>query len=286
MNIGNLPNTQYFPISGGIYCYHKCTKENWEEPKMPYHRHDAYEIFLFMKGYTSNYVEHACYHLAHGDILIINPNELHRVVSLDNQVYERAFININKNVIENLSTDNTNLMECFKANSQGERKIIRLTSDQINQFVKLIHYVEHYFQSQEYGSDVLINAHLTQLLVMINLAYKGTAYTAPNVMSELIRDTMLFIKEHIEEPIYLEKLSKQFCLSSTLISREFKKYTGLTLRTYILGERIAHSKNLLLEGKNVSDACYLSGFSDYANYIRSFTKIVGIPPGQYKKVMT
>ncbi len=38
-----------------------------------------------------------------------------------------------------------------------------------------------------------------------------------------------------------------------------------------------------MDGKNVSDACLMSGFNDYSNFIRSFKKKTGISPGHYAK---
>lgn len=65
----------------------------------------------------------------------------------------------------------------------------------------------------------------------------------------------------------------------------FKKYTGLTLREYIADLKIEEAKKLLLSGENVSDACCKSGFSDYSNFIRTFTKATGLSPGKYAKSM-
>lgn len=284
--MSNMPEIHFRPIIENINCFHKYSKESWDDKTFPYHRHDAYEIFLFVRGETRNDVGHASYHLNPGDMIIINPNELHRVVCNSNKIYERVCVNIRRDVLDALSSDKTNLQECFEANTSGERRIVHFSNEQVNQVIKLMHSLEYYLASKEYGSDLMADSYLSQLLVFINTAYKGSSYTPPNVMSELIRDTMLYIKEHLDEALSIEQLSKHFYLSGTFISREFKKQTGLTLGAYILGEKIAHSKNLLMEGKNVSEACYLSGFCDYANYIRSFTKAVGISPGQYRKVMS
>lgn len=284
--MSNMLESQFHPIKENINSFHKYSKENWDDKTFPYHRHDAYEVFLFVRGKTRNDVGPASYHLNPGDMIIINPNELHRVVCTSSEIYERVCVNIRRGVFDALSSDKTSLRECFEANTLGERRIVNLSNEQVNQVVKLIHSRKFYLASKEYGSDLMAESYLLQLLVFINIAYKGSSYTPPNVMSELIRDTMLYIKEHLDESLSIEQLSKHFYLSGTFISREFKKQTGLTLGAYILGEKIAHSKNLLMEGKNVSEACYLSGFCDYANYIRSFTKAVGISPGQYKKVMS
>ncbi|WP_159413111.1 helix-turn-helix transcriptional regulator [Ruminiclostridium josui] len=58
----------------------------------------------------------------------------------------------------------------------------------------------------------------------------------------------------------------------------------MTLREYILDRRIEEAKRLLSNGENVSEACCKSGFSNYSNFIRSFTKLVGISPGKYMRL--
>lgn len=94
---------------------------------------------------------------------------------------------------------------------------------------------------------------------------------------------MDYIDEHITQDITLGKLAEAFYMNSTSISRQFKKHTGLTLRSYILSRRIELAKFLLSDGMSITDACFQSGFGDYANFIRSFTKMVGISPGKYIK---
>ncbi|MBQ3028199.1 MAG: AraC family transcriptional regulator, partial [Lachnospiraceae bacterium] len=42
------------------------------------------------------------------------------------------------------------------------------------------------------------------------------------------------------------------------------------------------AKALLQEGASVTEACYRSGFNDYANFIRSFKKVTGVSPGKYR----
>ena len=39
----------------------------------------------------------------------------------------------------------------------------------------------------------------------------------------------------------------------------------------------------LLHGVSVTDACYLSGINDYANFIRSFKQAIAVSPGKYRK---
>ncbi|WP_313960282.1 helix-turn-helix domain-containing protein [Paenibacillus xylanexedens] len=66
-----------------------------------------------------------------------------------------------------------------------------------------------------------------------------------------------------------------------LYQPSIQKTTGLTIRNYILNRRIELAQICLSEGMSITEACYRSGFGDYANFIRSFTKIVGTSPGKF-----
>lgn len=48
---------------------------------------------------------------------------------------------------------------------------------------------------------------------------------------------------------------------------------------------MALAKTCLSEGLSLSETCYQSGFADYSNFIRSFTKLAGISPGKYTRKM-
>lgn len=282
--MNNKSNCFFQPINADVICYHPATEKECTDQYFPYHRHDAYEIYLFISGNTNMYLEHSCYHLKRGDLLVINPSEMHRSVCLNDQLYERIGINLKKSVLDRLSSRQTNLLSCFHSHPLGQKNLIHLSEEQMSNFIRLADNLCQVLNSNQYGDDILVNSYLSQVLVLINTLYKNSNHTADNIMPKLVHNTMTYIEEHLTEEISLEQLSKFFYLNGTYISRQFKKHTGLSIRSYILAQRISLAKVLLNEGKNVSDACYLSGFYDYANFIRSFTKLVGISPGQYKKL--
>ncbi len=56
---------------------------------------------------------------------------------------------------------------------------------------------------------------------------------------------------------------------------------GFSIYDYIINLRIIKAKDLLREQIAVSTVCELVGFGSYSNFIRTFSKRVGISPGQY-----
>jgi AraC-like DNA-binding protein len=262
------------------YITHKSSTGN---ASYPYHRHNSCEIFLFLQGNVRFYIEKSCYKLSPNDLFILNPNEMHRIVCDDDSCYERISINITKNYMDKLSHSGIDLSTCFYQRPIGKNNILPMTTDQVQEFVHLAQCLQSTIENQEFGYPIKKAAYASLLLLFIHNLFFHRTNTYANIMPNYIHETMQFIEQRLDEPINLDLLEKKFHLNGSYLSQEFKKHTGITLRAFLLDRKLARAKSLLLEGKNVTEACYLSGFNDYANFIRSFTKAEGIPPGKYKK---
>lgn len=81
----------------------------------------------------------------------------------------------------------------------------------------------------------------------------------------------------------MQDIADALNVSRYYLSHEFKKSTGYGLWNYVISKRLVYSQKLLVEGASVTEACYGSGFKDYAHFIKSFTKTFGCSPKQYGK---
>ena len=93
-----------------------------------------------------------------------------------------------------------------------------------------------------------------------------------------------YIHEHITETLTTEALAGLLYLSPTYLCRLFKETTGTTLHKYITAQRITLAKGLLAEGMSVTDTCSACGFNDYSNFLKAFSKTVGISPKKYAQL--
>lgn len=248
-----------------------------------FHRHEGYELYLFLKGNVNCYVEQQCFHMERGDLLVIRPGQYHRPAMLDQSSYERITLNFQDSVFQHFSTGQTDLSSVFREPSKDKVCFVRLSEEQLHRYLALITETEQLLLSDEFGNDVLIQSCLARLFVLINRAFRTTDRQTSNIMPKLIRDLLRYIDTNLTEPITLKTLEQEFYLNGTYISRQFKKHTGLTLRNYLLERRISHARTLLASDLSITEVCHRSGFSDYANFIRSFTKTVGVSPGKYAK---
>ena len=94
-----------------------------------------------------------------------------------------------------------------------------------------------------------------------------------------------FIEGNYENPnLNVNMVAEQFNLSSAYISKIFKDYKKIGMAQYIINCRINKVKHLLCATPlSISDIAQKSGFTNANMLIRSFKKIVGITPGQYRE---
>ena len=108
----------------------------------------------------------------------------------------------------------------------------------------------------------------------------------PN-LSKQVQSCCDYIETHLEEKIELKTLAKRIGYSEYYLSRKFKKETGSSLSEYIRDARLNRAKILLatteMSIQNISDRLCFGNRSFFAD---TFSKIVGMPPAQYRKENT
>lgn len=250
-----------------------------------FHLHNSFEIYLFLSGDVNYFVEQSIYHLKRGTLLIFNNTEIHRAVNLSSKTYERIVISFHPQIVEKFSTEHTNLLSCFLDRKKGQNNAILLSKKQLDIYLALTTMLIETSNSEEYGDDVLTTTYLIQILIFLNKIYKHDEITLEQYpLSKKLQDVLTFIDEHLTEDLSLDIISNNFSLNKSYLGRLFKKETGSTIYNLIMIKRISLAKQLLSEGKNVSEACCLSGFNDYSNFIRTFKQITGYSPNKYHKL--
>ena len=252
-------------------------------PTRDFHIHDHYEIFLFLGGRVNGFVDQYSYPLQRGNVLLFNNHEIHKIINLSSEPYERLTIHFKAPVIYPYCTATTNLLACFQNRQPGEHNLAHMDQPQLAAYTALASRLITALESPQYGSEVLALTYLVQILVLVNELYSRTRSAVPSLISTHIQSAMSYIDNHLHLNLTLAQIAGELNVDKYYLSHLFKQQTGGTLYRYVLLKKIALSKQLLSAGNSVSDTCYLSGFNDYANFIRTFKNITGIPPGKYGK---
>lgn len=253
-------------------------------PHVDFHLHNGCEIYFLISGDVNYFIEKKVYPIQYGDLFITNSQEIHKPSFLSTKVYERIVINFDPVIMQPFNRPDFDLLHCFMNRPRGEQNKLTFTKSQLEEANRLFLRIEHANKNTSHGGDILKTAYFIELLVLINRAFISgqPAEEHPNVPEKLI-PVLDFIENNLESDLSLDSLEGDFFIDRFYLSRLFKQSTGVSIHKYIVFKRIARAKALLAEGNNVTDTCMLSGFKDYSNFLRTFKKIVGVPPGTYKQ---
>lgn len=251
---------------------------------VPVHQHDFYEIYFFIGGNVEYSVEGKSYLLKEGDLLLINPLELHQPrIAPDQRAYERIVLWINKNYLSHLQSNNTSLTRCFDNTNPKHTNLLRLTPPQKNYIsTKLTELIDE-SSGKSYGSDLAAQAVLIRLLVEINRLTLITEKTqsVPKTISPLIEDILEYINEHYCEKISLAMLADEFFVSKYYLSHAFSDVVGTSVNRYITLKRLIHAKQMLSSGIKPTTAALHCGFNDYAGFYRAFSAEYAMTPKEF-----
>lgn len=102
------------------------------------------------------------------------------------------------------------------------------------------------------------------------------------LQADQISEAIVYIHEHINEPISLENAAASCGLSLSRFKSKFKEETGITPRAFINYVKIADARELLKQGLSVTEVSARLAF-DTPNYFATlFKKYIGRTPSQYR----
>lgn len=257
-----------------------------DEKTMSMHIHDCYEIYFSISGGKQFLIDNQFYDVQPGDVFLINQYESHYLTQVLQELHERIIICIHPDFLKSLSSGTTNLDYCFHCRNTISPHRIRLSEEDQKRFIYLIHRLTGI---HGYGSDILEKSVFSEIMVFLNKIFydhRKTDFDSPDIEISYhgqIDGILTFINQNITNALTIDMLSEHFHLSTSYLCRIFKSATGMTINKYITAKRISLAKACLGNGLSVSETCDKCGFNDYSNFLKAFTKAVGITPGKYSQ---
>ncbi len=226
----------------------------------PLHKHNHYEVMLYLQGNGVLRTPDADYPFAPGTILLVPPGVEHGSVSA------KGFCNISvSGLFENLFH--------FQA-------VITLFDNPENEGTQLATMLYH---NRHKSSDFLAKlASAYAHFLLENIKIEDTLTAAVNQI--ILEITNRFYQDDLR----LNKLLQKSGYAEDYIRARFKQVTGKTPHSFLTEIRIKHALFLIdiyantLSLQEIARQC---GYTDYIYFSKKFKTMQGISPREYKKAL-
>lgn len=232
------------------------------------------EIILVLQG--SGLVQYGpdTMEVRSGDILIFNPNVLHRFHKSDDIVYhciivEEGFCNENGIYTEKL---------------QFERRFRSKRTEAL--YKRAVEAYDCYRREASLLNGAKTrNAMLTLLIDLVenHVAELGNSADKETSKSEAyVKKVAVYLAGRPTETVKLDDLAELCGISKCHLAREFKRYTGQTVLTYANLIRCKHAEQCISSGMTVTEATMECGFESVSYFSRTYKKLMGVSPSKIR----
>ncbi len=232
----------------------------------PSHWHQQTEVLAVTAG-ELRVVLGSAVHIAHrGDILFINPYEVHTATAgADGAAYVCLLAEAG------LRSDD----------EAPPPRIANRIADEV-MFSLMEHIISENITRAE-GYDLFVRAHLL-LLFGRALRYHRADEALPPDVDERIGEVLRYIDRHFAKPLSTASLAEHFGFSLAYFCRYFKRVTGVTVLDHLRDIRLSHACELLQRTEDsVAEIAERVGFGGTNYFLRQFKLKTGTTPLRFRK---
>ncbi len=109
------------------------------------------------------------------------------------------------------------------------------------------------------------------------------ARATPTAGARIAVRARALLEERMADPPSLERLATELGTGPFALLRAFRAAYGMPPHTWLTDARVRRARRLLDDGVAPAEAAVTVGFTDQPHLHRHFTRIVGVPPGAYRR---
>ena len=235
---------------------------------------DEYQLVYITEGHGVMETTGGQFDISAGALLFIRPGEKHRYRPSRSTGWKENFIGFNGPLV-------AHFYEQYEFLRTQSVLNFGVQSTFLDTYIKIYQLIEN----EKPGFQQIVSGHILQLLGDIAAKQKQGAFSDEKIEST-IQQTLIYMRENVEENIDLQLLAKQHHISYASFRKLFKKYTGVPPRQYHIELKLLRAKELLLTTqKSIQQISQELNFESIHYFSRYFKKKMGDSPSQLRKKM-
>jgi YesN/AraC family two-component response regulator len=250
--------------------------------------HDHYEIVYVYNGKGTFFIGDVFYDMQQGDVFLIPNNTIHRALPNKDDPVTSTIIFFSPTLIyKDVVDDSFSYLHLFDLTKKSKNYKISLLQKEQEKLEEQLELILQETNSRSMGSRhacLLIVHQIILDLYRIRINGKQELSEGKSYSSEWMKDILIYINEHMDEPLTLTILAQKALVSPAHFSRVFKETTGIGLVVYLNTKRIIKAKELLLETNHtIAHIAEMCGFESMPQFYRTFKKYNEKTPATFRK---
>lgn len=238
------------------------------------HFHPELEILFVLEGEVQFEMLDVKQNMKKEDVVLVNTSVPHRVLCRGEAVLARAYFSY-----QVLSKFIGNENAVFYCNSVMDQ-------DQTYHEVRSVfHELIYQHVRGEHKTACMLESLLYRLLdcVIENYQIQGFKENHQSQQDERMQQIIHYVNQNYQSGISLTELADSLYVSTSTLSRLFKKQTGIYFADYVNQIRMRYALNdLLYTDKNITKIAVDCGFSNPSGFNKVFREVYGMSPSEYR----
>ena len=243
------------------------------------HNHNEIEILRIVSGSCTVRIANMEYCAKKGDIVFVNPLEIHGVSVNTDAPYHHKCMCFDTSLIMNSSLGENLRNECVCINH-----LIKSDTPHCAYLTELFEKVFGALELDEKTMAMEASAYITLMFSYLIKNSLSDIKALTPAKSRFCADVTGYIKEHYHETITSGMAADACFLNHSYFCRKFRENFGTSFSAYLNMYRISVARSLLEESHlSVAKVSEMCGFDTPTYFSKCFKKHVGVLPAQYKK---
>lgn len=239
------------------------------------HFHPELEVIYVVTGEADVTIEDMKYQMEKHDVLAVNPGLPHDVKSSEGSILCTA--TYSSQLLAEVLEGKYGFFECNSVcgDSPYYGKILTIEEELIYEFLRHSQKTQCRKTSLLYQLlDCLIEHFMENQMEALGEADEDVRY----------RSVLSYVNRHFQGNISLSELAGEMYISTSSLSRFFKKKAGMYFVDYVNNVRVRFAcQELIYSEKNITKIAVDSGFSNLSVFNRVFRETTGLTPTDYRK---
>ncbi|MCG9649311.1 AraC family transcriptional regulator [Vibrio brasiliensis] len=237
------------------------------------HSHDEFSFGIIQQGRADYRNHQATHHIGKGDIVTINPADVHSCnPEAGTWSYSMLFVDtkqmgqIQQEILSQHHSGYCDDYAPFRNPLERDPHIRQ-------------HYLALFNSLQQEASQLQVESRLYDFIERAFSEVLTNSKQAPSSQLKRVQEKLL---DDVSYAHQLDQLAQEAQMSRYQLLRAFKHHYGLPPHAYLMDEKIKRAKVMLKSGQEIADVALELGFSDQAHFQRQFKKKIAVTPKFYQ----